>query len=407
MSEKEKVELVEEVQEPKQQVEEPKKTEEKPKLERNDEGMIKLDLRKNKKDAVQEQTTDEVPVRDESKVSGEVQKENNEKTDEKFTKESKKEEEVVLEEVVETEEDKKITTPTVETKTDKVVEEKVVEQKLPEDIDKLVKFMEETGGTLEDYVNINKDYSSVDDNTLLRQYYQQTKKHLTSDEINFLIEDKFSYDENVDDEKDVFRKKLAFKEEVANARQQLVKNKEKYYADIKAGANLNSEQQKAIEFFNRYNKEQKESSEFNEKQRNAFNQKTDEVFNQQFKGFEYNVGEKKYRFKVNNPFDVKHTQSDINNFVGKFLDKNNMMSDAKGYHKSLFTAMNPDAVAKHFYEQGRSDAVKDSIAKAKNVSMDPRKSLGNEVQQTSGIRVAPVNLDNSSDFKIKIGNRKP
>ena len=407
MSEKEKVELVEEVQETKQQVEEPKKTEEKPKLEKNDEGMIKLDLRKNKKDAVQEQTTDEVPVRDESKVSGEVQKENNEKTDEKFTKESKKEEEVVLEEVVETEEDKKITTPTVETKTDKVVEEKVVEQKLPEDIDKLVKFMEETGGTLEDYVNINKDYSSVDDNTLLRQYYQQTKKHLTSDEINFLIEDKFSYDENVDDEKDVFRKKLAFKEEVANARQQLVKNKEKYYADIKAGANLNSEQQKAIEFFNRYNKEQKESSEFNEKQRNAFNQKTDEVFNQQFKGFEYNVGEKKYRFKVNNPFDVKHTQSDINNFVGKFLDKNNMMSDAKGYHKSLFTAMNPDAVAKHFYEQGRSDAVKDSIAKAKNVSMDPRKSLGNEVQQTSGIRVAPVNLDNSSDFKIKIGNRKP
>ena len=407
MSEKEKVELVEEVQETKQQVEEPKKTEEKPKLERNDEGMIKLDLRKNKKDAVQEQTTDEVPVRDESKVSGEVQKENNEKTDEKPTNESKKEEEVVLEEVVETEEDKKITTPTVETKTDKVVEEKVVEQKLPEDIDKLVKFMEETGGTLEDYVNINKDYSSVDDNTLLRQYYQQTKKHLTSDEINFLIEDKFSYDENVDDEKDVFRKKLAFKEEVANARQQLVKNKEKYYADIKAGANLNSEQQKAIEFFNRYNKEQKESSEFNEKQRNAFNQKTDEVFNQQFKGFEYNVGEKKYRFKVNNPFDVKHAQSDINNFVGKFLDKNNMMSDAKGYHKSLFTAMNPDAVAKHFYEQGRSDAIKDSIAKAKNVSMDPRKSLGNEVQQTSGIRVAPINLDNSSDFKIKIGNRKP
>ena len=119
MSEKEKVELVEEVQEPKQQVEEPKKTEEKPKLERNDEGMIKLDLRKNKKDAVQEQTTDEVPVRDESKVSGKVQKENNEKTDEKPTNESKKEEEVVLEEVVETEEDKKITTPTVETKTDK------------------------------------------------------------------------------------------------------------------------------------------------------------------------------------------------------------------------------------------------------------------------------------------------
>ena len=406
MAEKEKVELVEEVQETKQQVEEPKKTEEKPKLEKNSEGMIKLDLRKNKKDAVQEQTTDEVPVRDESKVSGEVQKENNEKTDEKPTNESKKEEEVVLEEVVETEEDKKITTPTVETKTEKVVEEKVIEQKLPEDIDKLVKFMEETGGTVEDYVNINKDYSSVDDNTLLRQYYQQNKKHLTSDEINFLIEDKFSYDENVDDEKDVFRKKLAFKEEVANARQQLVKNKEKYYADIKAGANLNGEQQKAIEFFNRYNKEQKESSEFNEKQRNAFNQKTDEVFNQQFKGFEYNVGEKKYRFKVNNAFDVKHTQSDINNFVGKFLDKNNIMSDAKGYHKSLFTAMNPDAVAKHFYEQGRSDAVKDSIAKAKNVSMDPRKSLGNEVQQTSGIRVAPINLDNSSDFKIKIGNRK-
>jgi hypothetical protein len=314
----------------------------------------------------------------------------------------------VLEEVtVEEKQD----TPVLETKetikqdTEVVEEVKQKTKDLPENIQKVIDFMEETGGSLEEYVAINKDYSNVDDKTLLREYYQQNKKHLTSDEIDFLIEDKFNYDEDTEEERDIKRKKLAFKEEVAKAKQNLSNLKNTYYREVKAGSKLTTEQQKAIDFFNRYKTEEQKTSELAERQRNIFNQKTDQVFNDNFKGFEYNVGEKSYRFKVSNPFEVKNTQTDINNFVGKFLDKNNVMSDAKGYHKSLFTAMNPDAVARHFYEQGRSDAVKDSIAKAKNVSMAPRQTHGSTTE-VGGIKVRPVNLDSTSDFKIKLKNLK-
>jgi hypothetical protein len=408
MAKTEKVELVEEVQETKQKVEEPKKKQKTPTLEKNSEGMIKLDLRKNKEDAVQKQNVDEVPVSKKPEVSEQVLEENSKESNEKPAEQNKQEVESALEEVtVEEKQD----TPVLETKetikqdTEVVEEVKQKTKDLPENIQKVIDFMEETGGSLEEYVAINKDYSNVDDKTLLREYYQQNKKHLTSDEIDFLIEDKFNYDEDTEEERDIKRKKLAFKEEVAKAKQNLSNLKNTYYREVKAGSKLTTDQQKAIDFFNRYKTEEQKTSELAERQRNIFNQKTDQVFNDNFKGFEYNVGEKSYRFKVSNPFEVKNTQTDINNFVGKFLDKNNVMSDAKGYHKSLFTAMNPDAVARHFYEQGRSDAVKDSIAKAKNVSMAPRQTHGSTTE-VGGIKVRPVNLDSTSDFKIKLKNLK-
>ncbi len=140
-----------------------------------------------------------------------------------------------------------------------------------------------------------------------------------------------------------------------------------------------------------------------EKQHRTFLKKTNQVFNDKFKGFEYNVGDKKFRFNVKDADKVKETQSDINNFVKKFLNENNEMSDAAGYHKSLFTAMNADAVAKHFYEQGKADAIKDSVAKAKNVNMDPRQSHGKI--EAGGIKVRVLG-DNSNDFKFKIKNKK-
>ena len=238
-------------------------------------------------------------------------------------------------------------------------------QAIPENLQKVVDFMEETGGTLEDYVRLNQDYSSYDDMTILREYYRQTKKHLTDDEITFLIEDSFSYDEEEDDARDVRKKKIALKEQVADAKSHLDGQKSKYYEEVKAGSKLTPEQQKAVNFFNRYNKESEENKKIADKQTNTFKLKTQKVFNDKFKGFEYNVGDKKYRFNVKNAGEVKETQSDINNFVKKFLNENNEMSDAKGYHKSLYTAMNPDAIAKHFYEQGRADAMKESVAKAK------------------------------------------
>ena len=273
---------------------------------------------------------------------------------------------------------------------------------LPENIQKLMDFMEETGGDLHDYVKLNQDYSKLDNQDLLYEYYKQTKPHLNNEEINFLMEDSFSYDEEVDDERDIRRKKLALKEQVASARAHLDGQKSKYYEDIKAGSKLTTEQQKAVDFFNRYNKESEATKKQAEAQKSNFLKKTDSVFNDKFKGFEYNVGDKKYRFNVNNVEEVKNTQSDINNFTKKFLDKNSILSDAKGYHKSLYTAMNADAVAKHFYEQGKADAMKDSVAKAKNVNMDPRQAHGKI--ESSGLKFRVLGED-SSDFKVKLKNK--
>jgi len=236
--------------------------------------------------------------------------------------------------------------------------------------------------------------------TVLREYYKRTKSHLTDDEISFLIEESFQYDEETDEERDVKRKKLAFKEQLANAKNHMDGLKSKYYEEIKSGVKLTSDQQKAIDFFDRYNKESKESKAVVEEQRTIFDKKTNSLFNDKFKGFEYNVGEKKYRYNVKDAGKVRETQSDINNFVGKFLNKNNQMEDATGYHKSLFTAMNADAVANHFYEQGKADAIKDSIAKSKNIDMSPRQNLG-EIE-TGGVKYKVISGDDSNKLRFKI-----
>ena len=370
--------------------------------------VIKVDLtKKQETDAVPEQSTDEVPVRDESETSEKVLEENVETTDEKPTGESEKsdtvqDEQPVIEEITEEQVEEKIEELVEETK-EAIVEAQETGKELPENIQKLVDFMNETGGSIEDYARLNQDYTAYDDNTVLREYYKQTKKHLTDDEISFLMEDSFSYNEEEDEERDVKRKKLALKEQVASARAYLDGQKSKYYEEIKAGSKLTGEQQKAIDFFNRYNKESEESQKVAERQANTFKLKTNNIFNEKFKGFQYNVGDKKYRFNVKNANEVKETQSDINNFVKKFLNKNNEMEDAAGYHKSLFTAMNADAVAKHFYEQGKADALKESIAKSKNVDMNPRQSHG-EVN-VGGVKVRVLG-DDTNDFKFKIKNRK-
>ena len=271
---------------------------------------------------------------------------------------------------------------------------------LPENVQKLMNFMNETGGDINDYVNLNQDYEKWDNDTLLREYYKKTKPHLNNEEVDFIIEDKFLYDNDSDDEKEIKRKKLALKEQVADARQHLDGLKSKYYEELKSGSKLTEEQQKAIEFFNRYNEE----SENNEKAKNTFLNKTDEVFNDEFKGFEYKVGDKKYRFNVNNIKEIKDKQSDIKNFIGKFLNEEQQMEDASGYHKSLFTAMNADQIANHFYEQGKADALKQSAAQAKNVDMDPRQSHGYNIS-VGGLEFKALN-DDAPDFKFKFKGKK-
>jgi len=360
-----------------------------------DDSVLKVDLSKPptpKEDEVKESDADDSGV----VASAEDAKPTQEQ--EEVQPEVETQEAPVLEEI--TEEEVEQVEEQVE---EAIAEAKATGNPLPENIQKLMDFMDETGGDLSDYVKLNQDYSKLDDNSLLREFYTQTKPHLDNEEINFLMEDTFSYDEDVDDDRDIRRKKLALKEQVASAKSHLDGQKSKYYQDIKAGSKLTEEQQKAVNFFDRYNKDSEVNQKAAKQSTDVFTQKTEQVFNDKFKGFEYNVGDKKYRFNVNNANEVKNTQSDINNFTKKFLDKNNTLSDAKGYHKSLYTAMNADAVAKHFYDQGKADAMKNSIAKAKNVDMSPRQSHG-EIK-TSGTTYKVLGED-SSNFKYKIKNNK-
>jgi hypothetical protein len=377
-----------------------------------DDGTIKLDLRK---DAVQEQSTDEVPVRDEPAVSKEVQPGNvEEAAEEPAQQEEPVQSEQPTEEVEEPQESalQEITDEEVEEVADKLeddIAEAIQDNKdsgveLPENIQKVVEFMNETGGTLEDYVRLNTDYASLNEDQLLREYYETDNPHLDKEDIDFLLEDKFSFDEDIDDEREIRLKKLERKQALAKAKTHLDGLKSKYYDEIKMGSRLNPEQQKAVEFFGRYTKESEEATKVAEQQTSRFKQESAKVFNEGFQGFDYNVGEKKYRFKVKDAGQVKETQGDINNFIKKFLNEKGEMKDAKGYHKSLFTAMNADQVAQHFYEQGKTDAVKDSMARTKNVNMNPR-GVHEEVTTANGWKIRAVDSGTSSS-KLKVKFKK-
>lgn len=360
-----------------------------------EDGTIKLDLRKQPEpEAIQELETEAVGIDQQTEVSKEVVAEiPTPVQNEIFALEEITDE--VVQEKVET-----LNTDIVEA----VIEQKQSGVELPENIQKVIDFMNETNGSLEDYVKLNTDYSSLNEDQLLREYYQNTKPHLDGDEVDFLLEDNFSYDEDVDDDRDIRKKQIARKEELRNAKKHLDGLKSKYYEEIKSGSKLNPEQKKAVEFFDRYKQENEAATKTADKQVNAFLNKTEQLFSNDFKGFDYQVGEKKYRFKVNNVPEVKNTQSDINNFVKKFLNADNEMADAQGYHKGLFTAMNADSVAQHFYEQGKADAMKDSIARTKNVEMGAR-GVHEDVKTQNGWTVRSVESD-SSPSKLRIKNFK-
>ena len=386
-------------------VEETQQVEETKFMSEGDDSVIKIDLskppqeKKEEENATTEQSTDEVPVRDESETSEEVREENVEAEVKESTGEEERvqdEEAPVVEEV--TEEVEEQVEELAEEVEEAVAEAEATGKPLPENIQKLVDFMEDTGGSLEDYVMLNQDYSGMDNLTVLQEYYKLTKPHLDAEERAFLMDETFSYDEEVDDEKDIRKKKIALKEQVAEAKAYLDGQKSKYYEDIKAGSKLTTEQQKAIDFFNRYNKESEETEKASKTAKSYFIKETDKVFNNKFKGFEYNVGDKKYRFNVKNVDAVKQEQSSIDNFVKKFLTDDNKVADAKEYHKSIFTANNADAIARHFYEQGKADAMKDSIAKSKNVDMTPRQTHG-EIE-AGGVKYRVLS-DSGSKFGFK------
>ncbi len=370
-----------------------------PAVSQDEEGTIKInlgELNKPQEDAVPEQSTndsnDVVEEPKDTPSSEEVVQEVREPIEE--------DEQPVLQEITE-EEVQEQAEELQEEVEEEIQQAQDTGKPLPENIQKVVDFIDETGGTLQDYVKLNTDYSQLNETQLLREYYESTKPHLDADEISFLMEENFSYDSELDEEREIKKKKIAHKETLAKAKKHLDGLKSKYYEEIKAGSRLNPDQQKAVEFFNRYNKEQEETKKTAEKQTKIFLQKTDSVFNKDFKGFDFNVGEKKYRFNVKDAESLKENQSNINNFVKKFLNDKNEMIDAKGYHKALFTAMNTDAIANHFYEQGKADAMKTSIAKSKNVDMDPR-GTHEKVTTSNGWTIRAVPSDNISGSKLKV-----
>ena len=375
-------------------VEEPKvETPKKPEINKVDlrqkakdltDNVVKVDLTKPpSREGESEKIEEEVVV---------INEEPKEEVEKEEVKEEVKEETPIIQEI--TEETIKVDVPKVP---------KELPNDLPEKLQKVAKFMDETGGDLNDYVNLNRDISKMDDSDVLDEYYRNTKSHLTPEERSFLLQEQFGYNEDEDDAKEIRQKKIALKEQVAEARAHLDRQKSKYFEDIKAGSKLTEDQQKAIDFFNRYNKENEQNKILVDKSKETFLKKTDDVFNEDFKGFDYQVGDKKFRFNVKDVEGTKTTQSDITNFVNKFVDKDSNMDDAEGYHKSLFTAMNADAIAKHFYEQGKSDAIKDTIAKDKNIDMNPRQTHG-EIN-VGGIKVRAVG-ESSDDFKFKIRKKK-
>ena len=353
--------------------------------------VIKVDLSKppvkkeTKEDRVPEQKTEGV---DEDTSTGPVS-EVVEEVREQDTEPTTEEEVSVIQEITNEE-----TEEIVEEIKEELQENPQLE--LPENVEKLVTFMKDTGGTVEDYVRLNADYSNVDNDVLLKEYYKQTKPHLDIEEIDFLMEDKFSFDEEYDEERAVRKKKLAKKEEIAKAKNFLDDLKGKYYDEIKLRPGVTQEQQKATDFFNRYNEEQNAMQQH----RNTFKDATKNYFNQDFKGFEFNLGEKKFRYGVNNASDVGDAQSNISTFIGKFLNDKGDVVDYKGYHKAIYAARNADTIAKHFYEQGQADAIKDITAKSKNISDKPRASSPGNVY-VGGLKVKAISGVDSSRLKVK------
>jgi hypothetical protein len=357
---------------------------------------VDLTIKKEETDAIQESITNEsVLGSQESEVGLQEMAQGNTSNETITTQESQQEEVIIMQEV--TDEEVIAASNTLIEEANKAIETtNTTGRKLPENVEKLVSFMEETGGTVEDYVRLNADYSSINSEALLKEYYRKSRPHLDSEEIEFLMEDKFSYDEDEDDERDIRKKKLAFKEEVAKARNFLEDLKGKYYDEIKLRPGVTQEQQKAMDFFNRYNAEQQAV----ETQHSKFKNDTKSFFAQEFKGFDFKVGEKNFRYTIQNPEVVADKQSNLTNLVKKFFNEKGEVTDLRGYHKTMYAAENADTIANHFYEQGKADAIKEIVAKSNNISTTPRQTATGEIN-VGGFKVKAINGVDSSKLKIK------
>ena len=356
---------------------------------------IDLTTKPETPDAIQEQSPNESVLVNQGPEVGLQEVGQGNTVNEQVTEKVDQKEIVIMHEVSDEEVNQASKTLTTEVK-EAIAESEKTGRALPDNVEKLVSFMEETGGTVEDYVRLNADYSSINNEVLLKEYYKKSRPHLDAEEIEFLMEDRFSYDEDEDDERDIKKKKLAFKEEVAKARTFLEDLKGKYYEEIKLRPGITKDQQKAMDFFNRYNEEQQTV----ETRHSKFKDDTKSFFTQEFKGFDFKVGEKNFRYGVQNTETVADKQSNITNLVKKFLNDKGEVTDLKGYHKAIYAAENADTLASHFYEQGKADAIKDIVAKSNNITTTPRQTSTGEIF-VNGFKVKAINGVDSSKLKIR------
>jgi hypothetical protein len=282
---------------------------------------------------------------------------------------------------------------------DELMDQRQVNEELPEDVSAYLNYKKETGRGFDDFLKLRKDYDAMDPDNLLREYLADTQQNLDSEDIDVLMEE-YIYDEDLDEESKIKRTKIARKKAIAEAKNYFNSQKEKYKFPLESsGMGLSQEEKEEFDAYRQYTKQSKSIEEESNRKRKWFDQKTDEVFSKDFKGFEFDINDKKILFTPASASELKSAQSSPLNFVNKFLDESGLIKDAAGYHKSLSIAMNPEKFAKFFYEQGQADATDDVLRKTKNINMSERRAP--EVVNKGGMQVKAVAPDSGRGLKIR------
>ena len=283
---------------------------------------------------------------------------------------------------------------------DELIREREEAEPMPEDVASYMKYKKETGRGFEDFIKLKKDFNSMAPDALLREYLVSTQDGLDAEDIDSLMDD-YKFDEDLDDESHIKRVKISKKKAVAEAKKFFETQKEQYKMPLESStANLNKDEQEEFDSYKQYIKSAKTVQEENNRKSQWFSQKTEEVFSSDFKGFEFNINNKKLVFNPGETSEIKKSHSTPQNFINKFLDENGLMKDAAGYHKSLAMAMNPDRFARFFYEQGQADATEGTMKSIKNINMSERR-VPESSDFKDGMQVKAINPDSGSKLKIR------
>jgi len=281
---------------------------------------------------------------------------------------------------------------------DELVSEREESEPLPEDVAAYLKYKKETGRGFNDFAKLQRDYTDLSPDALLREYYSITEEGLDSEDIDMLMED-FIYDEEVHEPNEIKKIKLAKKKEIAKAKRFLKQQQEQYKQPLESRESSATANNEELIEYRQYLESAKAQQNDAVQKREWFVKKSDEVFSSEFKGFKFNIGENEIVYSPGSASELRKAQETPLNFVNKYLDSKGFIKDAEGYHKSLAVAMNPEKFAQFFYEQGKSQATDDVIRKTKNINMSERSAP--EVSVKSGFQVKAVSQPSSKGLRIK------